>query len=430
MRPDDLLALRLERQNLNIVPGSPPRLVKAGAGAAPPDPAFPAAGHHRRDLFRDPFRQEPIIRQPPPVTIRAARPASPDPGGSEPLRPPPVRARVVGRVAPGLRGARRVRCALHAGRRARGLHHARAQRGSQCPGGSARAARHPGLDLFQQAEVRALPARQRAALGKLRRCAACASPPSRATPRPSACASRRPARACGRSSSHRAADLVIVRDPPRPAAPTARMTSIELPWRLILSPHGAERWRHATAPVASPRPGTPSSGIRAWSRPTRTGTSSSRRMPDPNRTVRAIWALTGEGSPKAMQGRCPVAADLPPPTPAPSGCRSTTSIGSRSRICRRTSRSRTTRRNRSARTCMMLSALGGWLDSRGNWDPPGLSVEEWVHRATMGRDHYVRVVYKGFLFPVRPSRRAGQGQRAQVPQRREGRQRPADHRAE
>ena len=33
------------------------------------------------------------------------------------------------------------------------------------------------------------------------------------------------------------------------------------------------------------------------------------------------------------------------------------------------------------------------------WDPPGLSVEEWVHRASMGRDHYVRVVYKGFLFP-------------------------------
>ncbi len=49
---------------------------------------------------------------------------------------------------------------------------------------------------------------------------------------------------------------------------------------------------------------------------------------------------------------------------------------------------------------MMLSALGGWLDSRGAWDPmAGLSVEEWVHRATMARDHYVRVVYKGFLLP-------------------------------
>jgi hypothetical protein len=32
-------------------------------------------------------------------------------------------------------------------------------------------------------------------------------------------------------------------------------------------------------------------------------------------------------------------------------------------------------------------------------EPTGLSVEEWVHRASMGRDHYVRVVYRGFLFP-------------------------------
>ena len=35
------------------------------------------------------------------------------------------------------------------------------------------------------------------------------------------------------------------------------------------------------------------------------------------------------------------------------------------------------------------------------WDvlPLGLSVEEWRHRATLGRDHYVRIVYQGRLFP-------------------------------
>jgi hypothetical protein len=51
---------------------------------------------------------------------------------------------------------------------------------------------------------------------------------------------------------------------------------------------------------------------------------------------------------------------------------------------------------------LALSSLGAWLDSRGAWDYPqplGLSVEEWRHRATLGRDHYVRVVYAGFLFP-------------------------------
>jgi len=51
---------------------------------------------------------------------------------------------------------------------------------------------------------------------------------------------------------------------------------------------------------------------------------------------------------------------------------------------------------------LMLSSLGAWLDTRGAWDVPqprGLSVEEWRHRATLGRDHYVRVVYTGCLLP-------------------------------
>ncbi|WP_457302968.1 hypothetical protein, partial [Phyllobacterium sp. P5_D12] len=52
-----------------------------------------------------------------------------------------------------------------------------------------------------------------------------------------------------------------------------------------------------------------------------------------------------------------------------------------------------------ATNLLMMSSLGAWLDSRGAWDPPGLSVEEWVHRASMGRDHYVRIVYKGCFFP-------------------------------
>ena len=53
---------------------------------------------------------------------------------------------------------------------------------------------------------------------------------------------------------------------------------------------------------------------------------------------------------------------------------------------------------------MALSSLGGWLDSRGAWEggeqPLGISVEEWRHRATLGRDHFVRVVKTGRLVPV------------------------------
>jgi hypothetical protein len=52
---------------------------------------------------------------------------------------------------------------------------------------------------------------------------------------------------------------------------------------------------------------------------------------------------------------------------------------------------------------LMLSSLGAWLDTRYGYDPlalgHGLSLEEWQHIATMGRDQYVKVVEMGYLFP-------------------------------
>jgi hypothetical protein len=56
---------------------------------------------------------------------------------------------------------------------------------------------------------------------------------------------------------------------------------------------------------------------------------------------------------------------------------------------------------------LMLSSLGAWLDFEGHWavmkTPMGkggaLSVSSWLHRATMGRDQFVRVVSEGFLYP-------------------------------
>jgi hypothetical protein len=54
---------------------------------------------------------------------------------------------------------------------------------------------------------------------------------------------------------------------------------------------------------------------------------------------------------------------------------------------------------------MMLTSVGGYLKSFGAWEPAKvdanhqLTVEQWRHIATLGRDHYVRVVYKGYLLP-------------------------------
>ena len=49
---------------------------------------------------------------------------------------------------------------------------------------------------------------------------------------------------------------------------------------------------------------------------------------------------------------------------------------------------------------LMLSALGAWLDFDGNWEEfPGQSLIGWQHRATLGRDQYVKVVERGYGFP-------------------------------
>lgn len=51
---------------------------------------------------------------------------------------------------------------------------------------------------------------------------------------------------------------------------------------------------------------------------------------------------------------------------------------------------------------LMLTTLGAWVDVHGAWSQGyhiGVGLEEWTHRGTQGRDHYVRVVYKGYLFP-------------------------------
>lgn len=60
---------------------------------------------------------------------------------------------------------------------------------------------------------------------------------------------------------------------------------------------------------------------------------------------------------------------------------------------------------------LMLSSLGGWLSCDAHWDLPNApqkllqpskfnsSLLSWRHRAVQGRDSYVRVVRKGYLFP-------------------------------
>lgn len=53
---------------------------------------------------------------------------------------------------------------------------------------------------------------------------------------------------------------------------------------------------------------------------------------------------------------------------------------------------------------LMLSSLGAYLDWQAYFDVPSpadteLNIIEWEHLATLGRDHYVKVVREGYLFP-------------------------------
>ena len=188
---------------------------------------------------------------------------------------------------------------------------------------------------------------------------------------------------------------------PQPGLPNNETTSIEMPWRLILSPHSGGRWRHATTPVCSGK----TSHTELWhSRlviPHDDKTEIEPPYPDVKRTTRAVWALRGEGTDAAnvsMSSQWPSAL----PNPDDNLFLSTLNNRQRYQIAHLSSNF-----NKSGYTpepidtnLMILSALGGWLDSRGAWNPPaGFGLEEWVHRATMGREHYVRVVERGFLFP-------------------------------
>lgn len=168
--------------------------------------------------------------------------------------------------------------------------------------------------------------------------------------------------------------------PPKITQPNRFQTAIEAPYRLFLSPDGQATWRHAAAPVAH------DGRTELWH--TRLGT----HRPNGDPRVRAVWSPDFSNSLQthalvpfrmSLDGRdrnelVHLTSDyyLPKFTPTPV----------------ETER-------------LMLTTLGAWLDLEGRWTPPSLpgggslTVEQWRHVATMGRDHFVRVVYAGYLFP-------------------------------
>lgn len=189
---------------------------------------------------------------------------------------------------------------------------------------------------------------------------------------------------------------------PAPSPPGSAETALEVPFELFLSPNRFAAWAHAVSPVRS----LASGHTELWH--TRLATRgpglSTIEGPHPQRRLRATWTTAG------MQLTTPPFGQ-PVVTPgAGSSPRMSMDAFDKHNVVHLSSnfqlrKPKTQHRYFEPRPIdvnhFALSSLGAWMDTRGAWDelPAGLSVEEWRHRATMARDHYVRIVYRGFLFP-------------------------------
>lgn len=232
------------------------------------------------------------------------------------------------------------------------------------------------------------------------------------------------------------------------AEPGTDQTALELPWRLWVSPNADGRWANRTRPFTA-RGRTELWHTRLVLAPAAAGAAPQELSAATPGMLRAIWS--------------PDYTD-PPPKPPDQGPylgRTAMAPNDRYQIVVDTSAFHGWQVTTEftivvgghkipitltgpfvpepfAAEQLMLSPLGGYLQSRGNWTPPfrttpifrpppnlgqifgitdlrtaaapaaivqrhteQLDLTDWVHRASQGRDHYVRIVYEGELWPFR-----------------------------
>ncbi len=200
--------------------------------------------------------------------------------------------------------------------------------------------------------------------------------------------------------------------PTRPRKPASGETSLEIPFRLSISPNKFGRWAHATTPVTSPMTGR----TELWH--SRLGVQKQDEMGNAMptdehstfyRTVRALWTRDVEFKAAEPKPFLPQPSPLPWPTPAPAFVSNpflaSLNQHDRNDIVHQSSnfeaakldgyRARPVQINR-----LMLTTLGAYMDARGDFgDEPPLGLSLWEHRAALGRDHYVKIVRTGVLYP-------------------------------
>jgi hypothetical protein len=222
--------------------------------------------------------------------------------------------------------------------------------------------------------------------------------------------------------------------------PTILQTAIEMPYRLILSPDSSATWVHAVTPQ------THAGRTELWHtrlgkiKVTKTGTKTKTTITEAadGHTIplRAIWSpdFVDHGPlPPHTSDAIPFLMSMSPSDRAQIVILTSGTVGYFTRDANGEPEVFVPSPVQASR--LFLSSQGGWLSSRGKWIPPAyyenlgrpenlvrkkliakskvksrrgreiferiaaLDLGEWTHLATGGRDHYVRIVYEGYLFP-------------------------------
>lgn len=186
-----------------------------------------------------------------------------------------------------------------------------------------------------------------------------------------------------------------------PGPPGPEQTSIEAPWWLQISPVGTATFVAATTPV-SRRGRTELWHARLANPPSvivdgQPGPGEPSEAPGPDRAIRAVWSPDPE-LPQLL-GDISGANDGSPPEPF------LASLTQRDRVSliRLTSDGLLPggARTRVPVEALHLSAIGATIDLGADFPAvlSGISLVQWRHRSTFGRDQYVRVVDRGYLLP-------------------------------
>jgi hypothetical protein len=186
--------------------------------------------------------------------------------------------------------------------------------------------------------------------------------------------------------------------PPGPQEPASDVTALELPYRLLLSPLDPATWRLSITPV------TQSGRSELWH--ARLADPDDATGAEPSSRIRAIWSPDYRPPPQLPELFKWIPPG-PPGPPNPALIRMSLDPVDRAMLVTLMSGFDATQSGStyvplsSEAKRLHLTALGGLLDAEGSWTalPDLIDLEQWRHQATLGRDHYVRVVYKGWLCP-------------------------------